>query len=114
MAAENNIIYKVLNITMYTELRYHDSYCLLFRISVLSQVPNGISHSFVEMPNPALYSMLAIEYHIVGKFCGVQFSRMAGLQSFRGLIFADASDRFMPIYLYTVQSYLFHRSNFRG
>jgi hypothetical protein len=32
------------------------------------------------------------EYRIVGNFCGVQSSRMANLQSFCGLIFADASD----------------------
>jgi hypothetical protein len=31
-------------------------------------------------------------YRIAGNFRGVQFSRMAGLQSFRGLIFADAGD----------------------
>jgi hypothetical protein len=31
-------------------------------------------------------------YCIAGKFRGVQFSRMANLQSFCGLIFADASD----------------------
>jgi hypothetical protein len=43
-------------------------------------------------------------------FCGVQFSRMASLQSFCGLIFVDASDHV----LYTVQSYLFRGSNFRG
>jgi hypothetical protein len=32
------------------------------------------------------------EYRIAGNFCGVQFSRMASLQSFRGLIFADVGD----------------------
>ena len=31
-------------------------------------------------------------YRIVGNFRGVQFSRMDSLQSFRGLIFADAHD----------------------
>jgi hypothetical protein len=31
-------------------------------------------------------------YHIAGNFRGVQFSRMASLQSFSDLIFTDASD----------------------
>jgi hypothetical protein len=31
-------------------------------------------------------------YRIAGNFRGVQFSRMASLQSFCGLIFADAGD----------------------
>jgi hypothetical protein len=31
-------------------------------------------------------------YRIAGNFRGVQFSRMASLQSFRGLIFAGAGD----------------------
>jgi hypothetical protein len=31
-------------------------------------------------------------YRIAGNFRGVQFSWMANLQSFRGLIFTDASD----------------------
>jgi hypothetical protein len=35
---------------------------------------------------------IIIIYRIAGNFHGVQFSRMASLQSFRGLIFADASD----------------------
>jgi hypothetical protein len=35
---------------------------------------------------------LCFVYRIAGKFRGVQFSWMASLQSFRGLIFADACD----------------------
>ena len=34
--------------------------------------------------------LLSTVYRIAGNFRGVQFSRMASLQSFRGLIFADA------------------------
>jgi hypothetical protein len=33
---------------------------------------------------------LLSSYRIAENFCGVQFSRMANLRSFRGLIFADA------------------------
>jgi hypothetical protein len=33
-----------------------------------------------------------LEYRIAGNFHGVQFSRMANLQSFRGLIFTDTCD----------------------
>ena len=32
---------------------------------------------------------IPVTYRIAGNFRGVQFSRMASLQSFRGLIFAD-------------------------
>jgi hypothetical protein len=35
---------------------------------------------------------LVIQYRIARNFRGVQFLRMASLQNFRGLIFADASD----------------------
>ncbi len=39
------------------------------------------------------YHRFFIEHRIAGNFRGVQFSRMASLQSFRGLIFADVGDR---------------------
>jgi hypothetical protein len=45
-------------------------------------------------------------YRIVGNFRGVQFSRMAGLQSFSGLNFADA---------YNLSHYaLYNRTYFAG
>ncbi len=39
-----------------------------------------------------LYEKLRNKYLIAGNFRGVQLSRMASLQSFRGLIFTDASN----------------------
>jgi hypothetical protein len=35
---------------------------------------------------------MIIVYCIAGNFHGVQFSQKAGLQNFRGLVFADARD----------------------
>jgi hypothetical protein len=60
----------------------YGNYIALLPLVIMSRVIRGIVAKCFQGWN----------YRITGNFRGVQFSWMANLQSFRGLIFADACD----------------------
>jgi hypothetical protein len=56
------------------------------------QIYINVHYTFVNPDSISQVFYVQFAYRIAGHFRGVQFSRMASLQKFRSLIFADAGD----------------------